>query len=177
MKLINQLCTGLFIVALSGGYFAVATEQPVNTEIIKKTDIQNLVEHSNHVYSAAQPSAEQIKQLSLAGVKHVINLRSSSEQTWDEGEFVRSLGMSYHALPIAGAKDVTVENARNLTNLLNEFEGESILVHCASSNRVGALIAISAHVQGLDLEAALDKGKRWGMKSLEPVVREMVNDK
>lgn len=177
MKLINQLCTGLFIVALSGGYFAVATEQPVNTEIIKKTDIQNLVEHSNHVYSAAQPSAEQIKQLSLAGVKHVINLRSSSEQTWDEGEFVRSLGMSYHALPIAGAKDVTVENARNLTNLLNEFEGESILVHCASSNRVGALIAISAHVQGLDLEAALDKGKRWGMKSLEPVVREVVNDK
>jgi hypothetical protein len=32
-------------------------------------------------------------------------------------------------------------------------------------------------VQGLDLEAALDKGKRWGMKSLEPVVREVVNDK
>ncbi|MBB1386863.1 hypothetical protein H5119_15180 [Pseudoalteromonas sp. SG45-5] len=177
MKLINQLCTGLFIVALSGGYFAVATEQPVNAEIIKKTAIKNLVEHSNHVYSAAQPSAEQIKLLSQAGVKHVINLRSFSEQTWDEGEFVRSLGMNYHALPIAGAQDVTVENARNLINLLNEFKGESILVHCASSNRVGALMAISAHEQGLDVEAALDKGRHWGMKSLEPVVREVVNDK
>ncbi|ATC85561.1 MULTISPECIES: fused DSP-PTPase phosphatase/NAD kinase-like protein [Pseudoalteromonas] len=177
MKLINQLCTGLFIVALSGGHFAVAAERAVNTEIIKKTDIENLVEHSNHVYSGAQPNAEQIKLLSQAGVKHVINLRAFSEQTWDEGELVRSLGMNYHTLPIAGAKDVTVENALNLTNLLNEFKGESILVHCASSNRVGALIAISAHEQGLDVEAALDKGKRWGMKSLEPVVREVINDK
>lgn len=177
MKLINQLCMGIFIVALSGGHFAVAAEQSDNIEIIRKAKIENLVEHSNHVYSAAQPSAEQIKLLSQAGIKHVINLRTSSEQMWDEGELVRSLGMNYHALPIAGAKDVTVENARNLTSLLNEFKGEAILVHCASSNRVGALMAISAHEQGSDTKAAIDKGKRWGMKSLGSVVREVINDK
>jgi hypothetical protein len=47
------------------------------------------------------------------------------------------------------------------------------LVHCASSNRVGAMIALrAALVDGASADAALAEGRRWGLKSLEPQVRE-----
>jgi protein tyrosine phosphatase (PTP) superfamily phosphohydrolase (DUF442 family) len=174
MKLLKTLSTSLFIIALSGGY-VTATEPLNNTEVVKKADIKNFAAHSNLVYSAAQPSKEQLKQLSKADVKHVINLRGANEQDWDEGEFVQALGMDYHALPISGAQDITVANARNLASLLKKLNGEPVLVHCASSNRVGALVAISAYEEGLSVDEALEKGRRWGMKSLESKVRDVIS--
>ncbi|MEM6983132.1 MAG: hypothetical protein AAF510_09115 [Pseudomonadota bacterium] len=176
MKLIKQLCTSVFIAAVAVST-VIASEQPVAIDVVNNANIKNFAAHNNLVFSAAQPSDAQFKQLSQANVKHVINLRAADEQDWDEGALVNSLGMSYHAIPIAGAKDVNIENAKQLASLLAKLNGESVLVHCASSNRVGALMAISAHQQGADIESAIETGKQWGMASLEPVVRKVMNDK
>lgn len=176
MKLIKQLCTSVFIAAIAVST-VIASEQPVATDVVNNVSIKNFAAHNNLVFSAAQPTKEQFKQLSQAKVKHVINLRAADEQDWDEGALVNSLGMSYHAIEIAGAKDVNTDNAKQLANLLEQLKGESVVVHCASSNRVGALMAISAHQQGTDIEYAIEIGKQWGMASLEPVVRKVVNDK
>lgn len=176
MKLIKQLCTSVFIAAIAVST-VIASEQPVATDVVNNVSIKNFAAHNNLVFSAAQPTKEQFKQLSQAKVKHVINLRAADEQDWDEGALVNSLGMSYHAIEIAGAKDVNTDNAKQLANLLEQLKGESVVVHCASSNRVGALMAISAHQQGTDIESAIEIGKLWGMASLEPVVRKVVNDK
>lgn len=176
MKLIKQLCTSVFIAAIAVST-VIASEQPVATDVVNNVSIKNFAAHNNLVFSAAQPTKEQFKQLSQANVKHVINLRAAEEQDWDEGALVNSLGMSYHAIEIAGAKDVNTDNAKQLANLLEQLKGESVVVHCASSNRVGALMAISAHQQGTDIESAIEIGKQWGMASLEPVVRKVVNDK
>jgi len=176
MKLIKQLCTSVFIAAIAVST-VIASEQPVATDVVNNVSIKNFAAHNNLVFSAAQPTKEQFKQLSQANVKHVINLRAAEEQDWDEGALVNSLGMSYHAIEIAGAKDVNTDNAKQLANLLEQLKGESVVVHCASSNRVGALMAISAHQQGADIESAIEIGKQWGMASLEPVVRKVVNDK
>lgn len=177
MKLTQQLCASLFMATLAISPFVIAAEQPVAVEVVNNTNIKNLAAHNNLVFSAAQPSTEQFKQLSDAKVKHVINLRASDEQNWDEGALVNSLGMNYHAIPIAGAQDVNIDNAKQLASLLAQLKGESVVVHCASSNRVGALMAISAHQQGADIESAIKTGKQWGMASLEPVVRKVMNDK
>ncbi|MFM9745549.1 hypothetical protein ACKI2C_49195, partial [Streptomyces brasiliscabiei] len=91
-------------------------------------------------------------------------------QDWDEKALVNSLNMNYVALPITGVKDNNVENARLLTQFLAQKRGEAVLVHCASSNRVGALMAIAAYESGQDVEASIGEGKNWGLKSLEPVV-------
>ena len=176
MKLIKQLCTSVFIAAIAVST-VIASEQPVATDVVNNVSIKNFAAHNNLVFSAAQPTKEQFKQLSQAKVKHVINLRAADEQDWDEGALVNSLGMSYHAIEIAGAKDVNTDNAKQLANLLEQLKGESVVVHCASSNRVGALMAISAHQQGTDIESAIEIGKQWGMASLEPVVRKVMSDK
>jgi len=147
-----------------------------NIAKIEHAKILNFVSHDGHVYSAGQPSKEALKMLAESGIKHIINLRSPDEQTWDENDLVNGLGMTYHAMPIANAGEVNSENAAKLSDLLNRLKGEGVLVHCASSNRVGALIAISAHLKGLKTEAAIDEGKRWGLKSLEPVAQSVINN-
>ena len=176
MKLIKQLCTSVFIAAIAVSA-VIAGEQPVAVDVVNNANIKNFAAHNNLVFSAAQPTDEQFKQLSQANVKHVINLRAADEQDWDEGALVNSLGMNYHAIEIAGAQDVNIDNAKRLASLLEELKGESVVVHCASSNRVGALMAISAHQQGADIESAIETGKQWGMASLEPVVRKVMSDK
>lgn len=176
MKLIKQLCASVVVAAVAVSA-VVASEQPVAINVVTNANIKNFATHDNLVFSAAQPSDAQFKQLSQAKVKHVINLRAADEQDWDESTLVNALGMSYHSIPIAGEKDVNIDNAKQLADLLAKLNGEPVLVHCASSNRVGALMAISAHQQGADIESAIETGKQWGMASLESAVRKVMNVK
>lgn len=177
MILIQRFVYVVFITALLSATSAFAKEQAMNTHAVKTAAVGNLVIHENQILSAAQPTQEQLKKLANAGVKHVINLRTESENDWDEAKLVTSLGMQYYSLPIAGAQDISVENAQQLATLMGKLKGEPVLLHCASSNRVGALIAISAHAEGLDIESSLAKGRHWGMSSLEPVVRKIITTK
>jgi hypothetical protein len=55
--------------------------------------------------------ANQFVSLEKQGIKHLINLRPSDEQNWDERQYVASLGLSYHLIPVAGANGVTEPNA------------------------------------------------------------------
>jgi uncharacterized protein (TIGR01244 family) len=125
--------------------------------------------------SSGQPTEDQFRVLADSGIQHVINLRPAGEQDWDEGAFVRSLNMEYHSIPVDTADGITRDNAESLYQLLESLEGQPVIVHCASGNRVGALVALSsAEHEGLDADAAMAKGEQWGLTSprLTPVVRE-----
>lgn len=178
MRFTTFLLTG-FLVLLPLSLSAIAKQaDPAlseNTAAINSVKPPNFASHEGQVYSSGQPAKDELKMLAQKGIKHVINLRSRHEQNWDESELVKQLGMTYHSLPITSAEDINTENAAKLTALINKLKGEGVLVHCASSNRVGALIAISAYLKGLNNEAAIDEGKRWGLKSLEPVAQSVIN--
>lgn len=177
MILVQRLVYVILITVLLSTTSVFANEQTINVHAVKTAEVGNLVIHENQTLSASQPTPEQLKQLANAGVKHVINLRDKNEMDWNEAELVTSLGMKYYSLPISGAQDISVENAQKLSTIMAELKGEPMLLHCASSNREGALIAISAHGEGLNIESALAKGKHWGMSSLEPVVRRVITAK
>jgi protein tyrosine phosphatase (PTP) superfamily phosphohydrolase (DUF442 family) len=131
----------------------------VDTAAIQSAQILNLSTPQENVFASGQPSQEQLQVLAKSGVKHIISLRPASETDWDEAELARSLGMAS-------------ENARKLQDLLTSLEGQPTLVHCASSNRVGALRALNAAESGGEpLESAISTGKAWGLTSLEPAVR------
>ena len=54
--------------------------------------------------------------------------------------------------------------------------GAPVLVHCASANRAGGLLALmAASEEGMDKEAALEFGRDAGMKSTEARVREVLS--
>ena len=152
--------------------FARAENQSVDTQAIESSSILNLRKHENNVFTGGQPTTEQLRILAQSGIKHVVNLRTLQEQSWHEGEFVQSLGVQYHSLPISGAIDVTSENAAKLARLLSDIEGQGVLLHCASGNRVGALVAVSARdSENMGVEEAVSKGKLWGLTGLEDFVR------
>lgn len=152
---------------------ATLAQSPLSEDLSKAgISLYNAQHPQPNVITGGQPTPEQIRAMHDAGVKHIINLRTDAEMDWDEKTLVTSLGMQYHSIPIAGATGVTLENADQLQDLLQSLGGEATVLHCASGNRVGALMAISSAARGNSIDEAIATGKQWGMTRLEDLVRE-----
>jgi uncharacterized protein (TIGR01244 family) len=139
-------------------------------------DIPNCCTPADGLCTGGHPQPEQLQEAGRRGVRTVVNLCPPAEARYDEAALVQSLGMHYVNIPIAGAGDLTADNARKLAAAVQEAgPGHPVLVHCASGNRVGALFAIKAHlVDGLGIEDALAEGRAAGLKALEPAVRKLL---
>lgn len=124
-------------------------------------------------YAAGQPSREDLGQLVRAGVRTVINLRTAGEPVdYDEAAEVARLGMRYAVLPVSGALDLDFARVRQFGQLLDHALREgAVLIHCASANRVGAIVALDeVFNRGRSLDAALERGRAAGLRALEPAV-------
>ncbi len=126
--------------------------------------------------AAGQPARDDWARLRAAGLRSVINLRPPSEQAGEaEDKDVRAAGLSYADLPVRGVVDLDREHASQLHALLSSLPAP-VLVHCASGNRVGALLALrAAWCLGAEGEEALRTGRAAGLASLEPRVRELLD--
>lgn len=127
------------------------------------------------LHTGGQPTQAQLQDFAQQGVRTIIDLRGEGEDRgYDEAAEARRLGLRYEALPIQGADDLTADNAAKLKKLL-DGGGDDVLLHCASGNRVGALLALMAQQQeGATREQALELGKQAGMKSLTPAVEKQL---
>ncbi len=127
----------------------------------------------NGITSAGQPDEPQFKVFADSGYTTVIDIRTEGEDRGlDEAAVLEALGMEYVRLPI-GRGDITIEKARELDALLEGREGP-VLVHCASGNRVGALLALRVFDKTGDAELALETGRAGGMTRLEDQVRKLI---
>ena len=123
--------------------------------------------------AAGQPDAAALRVFADSGYAAVIDMRTASENRgFDEPATVEELGMTYVAFPV-GAGDITLDKARELDALLQQYD-EPVLLHCASSNRVGALLALRDYLENGDAAQALQKGRDGGLTSLEGRVREVL---
>lgn len=139
-------------------------------------DLPNRKDPLPGITTAGQPSADQLAAAAAAGYKSVIDLRTAGEDRgMDEKATAERLGMSYANLPIKGATDITYANAAALDKLLSKAE-QPVLVHCASGNRVGALLALRAKLGGADNDAALALGVAGGVTRLKPAVEQKLAD-
>ncbi|WP_051749258.1 beta-lactamase hydrolase domain-containing protein [Nevskia soli] len=139
-------------------------------------DVPNACTPAEGLCTGGRPRPEHLEQARQRGVKMIVNLCPPSEPSdYDEAAVVRSLGMVYVNIPVAGPADLTPANARKLATALSDAEAGPVLVHCASGNRVGALFALKAHfVDGLPIEEAVNAGRAAGLKILEPAVRNIL---
>lgn len=120
---------------------------------------------ADEVISAGQPDEAAVEKYAADGYKTVIDLRTAGEDRGiDEPAVVEEAGMRYVSLPI-GRGDITFEKAAELDALLDDAEGP-VVVHCGSGNRVGALMALRASLDGKSDEEALEVGKEYGLTSL-----------
>lgn len=124
-------------------------------------------------YTGGQPSPDDLAQLAGEGVRTVINLRAPNEPVdFDEAREAERLGMQYVGIPIAGAGDLDRDRVARFGQALDAARQQGgVLIHCASSNRVGAMVALDEALnRGRPLAEALERGRAAGLDALEPAV-------
>ena len=122
--------------------------------------------------ASGQPDAAALEVFAESGYVAVIDLRGLDEERgFDQQAAVDGLGMDYINLPVVGHDGISFDNARKLSEILDRYDAP-VLVHCGSSNRVGALVALGASLDGADNEAAIEAGREAGLTRLEGIVRE-----
>ncbi len=125
-----------------------------------------------------QPSKEAIEAFANAGGTTVINLRTMSsfdKPNFDEAAHVKSLGLDYVHIPVSGGS-LSKEDVSTFAKAVEQAEGR-VMLHCASSYRVGAMwAAYLALEHEIELEEAIAAGKSAGLRSkgLEQAVRALV---
>lgn len=145
----------------------------------QKLDLTGLINLQTPVPGYAcggQPTAEQLEIAARSGLRRVINLRPASENAgFDEAATAKKLGLDYVVLGVATGADLNRDNVARLDTLLGATPEVPTLVHCASGNRVGALMALrAAWLQGKTTEQAVEVGRRWGLTKMEPAVRQLL---
>ena len=134
-------------------------------------------EPAEGITSAGQPNEQGFTELAESGYAAVIDLRTAEEDRGlDEQATVESLGMDYISLPIAGKAAVNFENASKLDRILDQYQ-RPVLIHCTSANRVGALLALRAKLNGADDDEAIAFGVAAGMTNLEETVKARLADR
>lgn len=117
--------------------------------------------------ASGQPTEAQLREVAKAGYKTVIDLRPPAEDRgFDEPAAVREAGMTYVNVPVAAAA-LDAATLDRFIAAMKAAEGP-VHLHCASSNRVGALYyAWLVLEKGMAEEEALEKAKAAGLRSLE----------
>ena len=167
----------LVCVAFSPGLLAQNTSQQGVISVsdqAKLIQIPNAKQPAPNLLPGGQPTEADLRAAAAAGYKTVINLRPSSElPDIEESGLVQSLGMDFISIPVGGAADLSKENAHRLDRALANAQPGPVMIHCASGNRVGALLAIRAHeIEGKSAEQALEFGKAAGLTTLEDAVKQ-----
>ena len=161
---------------------AIADDKPEKLEKPKKLEPAKCgavkqLHVLDDIYLAGQPSIEDFAEFKKRGVKSVLNVRMKEEQDFDEAKTIKSLGLEYHHIPVAGPDALTDENFDKIRKLLNTKEERPLLFHCASANRVGAVwLAHRVLDGGLTYDAALAEAKTVGLKApaLEAKAKEYI---
>lgn len=151
------------------------------TVYANETEVPNITAASSPVegiVTAGRLAAADVVSVRKAGIRHVIDLTLDKETPdFDEAAVVRDAGMRYSNLPIQGASGLSIENVQAFDKLMRESD-RPVLVHCSSSNRVGAMAALrAAWIDGKTMEEAIAIGKKWGLSGLENEVRRRIDAK
>ena len=127
------------------------------------------------IFLAGQPKKEDFHLAKEQGIKTVINLRHKKEiADFDEKEVAETAGLTYIPLPWNGEDELTDAVFDQTRKLLSSAE-RPILLHCGSSNRVGAVwLPWRALDEGVDLETAVEEAKSIGLK--KPAYEEKARD-
>lgn len=114
---------------------------------------------------------EKVAGLAKAGIDVVINLQPDEELSFDESAAVERAGMQYEQLSISGAADLKQLKILAFDNILRQYHGKKIALHCGSGNRVGAAIALRAGwLRGRKMDTAMERGRSHGLTKLEDEV-------
>ena len=124
---------------------------------------------------AGQPSAMALQGLKRMGFRTVVNLRTEKEGPADERAVVEAQGLRYVSIPIA-PDTFSLADVEAVEKVLDDPSAGPVLLHCASSNRVGGVWAVIQARKGKGLDEALAAGREAGLHNpqMEAAVRRVL---
>lgn len=142
---------------------ALAAAASAQSNEIDTSGLPNVSVAKPGLVAAGRPSPEAVASLKARGFRTVIDLRTPAEPGFaEEKTAVEAQGLRYVSVPVVGSafsgKDVDAVKAA-----LDQAPDGPILLHCASSNRVGAVWAVLQARSGMPLEDAMKEGSRVGL--------------
>lgn len=152
--------------ALAAGCLAAGLTIPMTAQAGEPHGIPNASFPEKGILAAGQPTGEQLQILAEEGYKTVIDLRADAEpRGYDEAGAAKQNGLTYVSIPLTAA---TLDQAA-IDRFVAELDQAQrpVIIHCATSNRVGALYYAWLREKGMPKAEALAKGKAAGLKSPE----------
>lgn len=140
-------------------------------------DIPNFCTPGSGLCSGGKPQPESLQQAADHGIQVVINFCPPAENPgFDEAALVQQLGMQYVNIPISGPADLSWPAVQELAQAMDGAnDSHRVLLHCASGNRAGAMLALKAFmVDKKPIPEALEIGRSAGLLTLEPVVEQLM---
>lgn len=146
---------------------------PPQALVVKKMELQKKqlgdmqpVHAFGDIYLAGQPSPEDLMLLKRTGIKTIITLRKTNEISWDEAAAVTQQDMKYVEAPFQSPEELKPEVFDKVLKVLRDKKRGPTVLHCASSNRVGAIwYAYRVLDDKLSPEAALEEAKIVGLRT------------
>ena len=164
--------TPLLLVAVALGAAATSTGVP---EKVEPAVIPAYRLIRPGLATAGQPTPEALKGLREMGFRTVVNLRSEKEGPADERALVEAQGLRYVSIPVT-ADTFSLADIDAVEKILDDPSAAPVLLHCASSNRVGGAWAVIQARKGKTLEEAEAAGRAAGLHSpqMEAAVRRVL---
>ena len=126
------------------------------------------------VATAGQPSPEALGKLKEMGFRTVVNLRTEQEGAAAERAVVEAQGLRYVLVPVSPAT-FSLADVEAVETVLADAAARPVLLHCASSNRVGAVWAVIQARKGKSLAEAEAAGVEAGMRpSMQDAMRRVL---
>ncbi len=127
-------------------------------------DIYNYRRANDQIGTGGQPTREQLRSAADDGFSTVVNLATGAADfsLEDEAALVRSLGMTYHHMPVAWENPQASDFAA-FEAVMQEHPGDKVLIHCAANFRVTAFYALYAmkHLGWTEAQADEFRASIW----------------
>jgi len=113
-------------------------------------------------------------ELKAQGFNTVVSLLTEEEGVAEEKAEAHAAGLNFYALGVSTTAP-TQAQVEAFSKIASSPANYPILLHCASSNRVGAMWALYRFHMGVPAEIAIEEGRAAGLKtSREGAVRELM---
>ena len=95
----------------------------------------------NGMLIGPQPTADNLRQARVEGIKTVIDLRMPSETSTPNAELVASSGLDYVNIPVNKAA-LSADRVDEFERVMRQMDGP-FLIHCATGARAAVMLVLS----------------------------------